>query len=50
MLKVATQPEWRAAIGERGKLWAAGFTWDALAEAQLEYYAHLVQAGEHQEY
>ncbi|MFL5733896.1 MAG: glycosyltransferase family 4 protein [Chloroflexia bacterium] len=42
--RLADNPGLRAKMGERGRLWARRFTWDALAEAQLEFYEQIVQA------
>ncbi|MEO6458258.1 MAG: glycosyltransferase family 4 protein [Chloroflexia bacterium] len=42
--KVATEPKMRHEMGENGRLWAARFTWDALAAEQLAFYEELVQA------
>jgi glycosyltransferase involved in cell wall biosynthesis len=33
------------AIGARGREWAEQFTWDALAQRQLEFYEELVEKG-----
>jgi glycogen(starch) synthase len=42
MLKLLSQQELRRQIGDKGKAWAARFTWDALAEQQVAFYAELV--------
>ncbi len=44
MYKTATDPALRAAVRQAGRAWAARFTWDALAQEQLEYYRELVGA------
>jgi glycosyltransferase involved in cell wall biosynthesis len=44
MLKLLHEPELRFRIGAAGREWAARFTWDALAQAQLAFYEELVMA------
>lgn len=41
--KVATEPIMRRELSDKGRSWAARFSWDALATAQLSFYAELVQ-------
>jgi glycogen synthase len=42
MVKVLLDPARRSEIGARGREWAANYTWDSLAHAQLEFYSELV--------
>jgi glycosyltransferase involved in cell wall biosynthesis len=42
--KLATNRNLREEIGERGRDWAARFTWDAVAEEQLSFFEELVGA------
>jgi glycosyltransferase involved in cell wall biosynthesis len=42
-LNIAGNPGLRAKLGAQGRQWAAQFTWDALAEAQLRFYEQLVR-------
>ncbi len=42
MLKVAQDEELRRDMGRRGREWVKQFTWDALAEAQLQFYEEIV--------
>ncbi len=42
MVRLAGDPDLRAALGVRGRTWAAGFTWDALAARQEAVYLDLL--------
>lgn len=44
MLKMLTRQELRWEMGERGRAWAARFTWDALAKQQIAFYEELLDA------
>jgi glycosyltransferase involved in cell wall biosynthesis len=41
MIEVANDPGLRSAAAEKGRAWAARFTWDALAGEQLAFYEEL---------
>jgi len=43
--KVATEPKTRHDLADKGRSWAARFSWDALAAEQLAFYEELVQGG-----
>lgn len=42
MLRLVEEPGLREEIGAKGRAWAARYTWDALAEAQLDFYRELI--------
>jgi glycosyltransferase involved in cell wall biosynthesis len=44
MLRLASDPDLRRRMGERGRAWARRFTWDALADQQLAFLQQVVTA------
>jgi glycosyltransferase involved in cell wall biosynthesis len=46
ILRIAGDEVLRRQMGERGRNWAAQFTWDALAKRQLEFYKETVNNNE----
>ena len=42
IIRMAGDSELRRSLGTRGREWARNFTWDALAEQQLQFYQELV--------
>jgi glycogen synthase len=43
MLRLVEDEDRQHSIGAQGKAWAARFTWDALAESQLDFYKEIVE-------
>jgi glycosyltransferase involved in cell wall biosynthesis len=43
MLRLVEDEERRRKIGAQGRAWAASFTWDALAQSQLDFYKEIVE-------
>jgi phosphatidylinositol alpha-mannosyltransferase len=44
MVALAGDPELRRSLGERGRAWAAAFTWDRLAARQERFYQEVLAA------